>query len=220
MVSVSCARCDLDDAGVLLPHLADVEAEEISRAGGSVRIAARTQSSPAACPGCGVMSRRVHSRYERRLLDTAIGVCEVVICLAVRRFLCLSPDCAKATFAEQVSGLTGRHARRTPGLAGVLQAVALALGGRAGARLSGRLACTVSRMTLLRLIRARPGPAVSTAPRVRGGVPPGAQPLSAAAAGHGRRRLRGGDLPGGPPVPVPVPGVRRPITHDDALRPG
>ena len=153
---------------MLLPHLADVEAEEISRAGGSVRIAARTQSSPAACPGCGVMSRRVHSRYERRLLDTAIGGCEVVICLAVRRFLCLSPDCAKATFAEQVSGLTGRHARRTPGLAGVLQAVALALGGRAGARLSGRLACTVSRMTLLRLIRARPGPAVSTAPRVRG----------------------------------------------------
>ncbi len=51
------------------------------------------------------MSFRVHSRYERRLLDTAIGGCEVVICLAVRRFICLSPECAKVTFDEQISGL-------------------------------------------------------------------------------------------------------------------
>ena len=40
----------------------------------------------------------------------------------------------------------------------MLQAIALALGGRAGARLSGRLACPASRSTLLRLIRALPDP--------------------------------------------------------------
>lgn len=91
-----------------------------------------------------------------------------MICLTVRRFLCRDPGCPKVTFAEQVRGLTSRHARRTPGLTGVLEAVALALGGRAGARLSGRLAAEVSRMTLLRLIRALPDPAVSTAPRVLG----------------------------------------------------
>ena len=85
------------------------------------------------------MSGRVHSRYERRLLDTAIGGCEVVICLSVRRYFCRSPQCAKITFAEQVSGLTSRHARCTPAVTAVLEAVALALGGRAGARLSGRL---------------------------------------------------------------------------------
>jgi hypothetical protein len=104
----------------------------------------------------------------RRLLDTAVGGCEVVICLAVRRFFCLAPECAKVTFAQQVSGLTSRHARRTPAMTAVLQAVALALGGRAGARLSGRLAAGVSRMTLTRLIRALPDPAVDKAPRVLG----------------------------------------------------
>ena len=72
------------------------------------------------------------------------------------------------TFAEQVSGLTSRHARRTPAVTAVLQAVALALGGRAGARLTGRLAAGVSRMTLIRLIRAMPDPAVSASPRVLG----------------------------------------------------
>ena len=92
----------------------------------------------------------------------------MVICLVVRRFRCLSPECAKSTFAEQVGGLTSRHARRTPAVTAVLQAVALALGGRAGARLSCRLAAGVSRMTLIRLVRAMPDPAVSASPRVLG----------------------------------------------------
>lgn len=46
--------------------------------------------------------------------------------------------------------------RRTRGLGGVLQAVAMAPGCRAGARLTGRLARAVSRSTLIRLIRAAP----------------------------------------------------------------
>jgi transposase len=153
---------------VLLPHLADVDVEEVSRIGGTIRILARVTAASAACPGCGMLSRRVHSRYERHLLDTAIGGCGVMTCLVVRRFLCLSPECAKRTFAEQVSGLTSRHARRTPAVTAVLEAVALALGGRAGARLTGRLAAGVSRMTLLRLIRAMRGPAADKAPRVLG----------------------------------------------------
>jgi Transposase len=65
---------------------------------------------------------------------------------------CSNPMCAKTTFAEQVPGLTTRYGRRTCTLQAVLQAVALALGGRAGARLTGRLACAVSRSTLIRLI--------------------------------------------------------------------
>src|ERR1019366_5043797 len=47
------------------------------------------------------------------------------------------------------------------------RAVALALGGRPGARLAGRLACPASRSTLLRLIRALPDPAAGT-PKVLG----------------------------------------------------
>jgi transposase len=121
-------------------------------------VLARTCAREAACPGCGVVSRRVHSRYERKLADTASGGLEVLIHLQARRFSCRNGACVKATFAEQVPGLTVRYGRRTCGLDGVLQAVAMALGGRAGARLSGRLACSASRSTLLRLIRAAPDP--------------------------------------------------------------
>jgi transposase len=113
-------------------------------------------------------SRRVHSGYERRLLDTAVAGQETLIHLRVRRFFCTNAGCVKKTFAEQVPGLTTRYGRRTAGLARVLRAVALALGGRAGARLTGRLAAAVSRMTLIRFIRALPEPAVIRAPAVLG----------------------------------------------------
>jgi len=42
----------------------------------------------------------------------------------------------------------------------MLEAVALALGGRAGARLTDRLGPQVGRMTLLRLVRALPEPPI------------------------------------------------------------
>lgn len=57
-------------------------------------------------PACGIVSRRVHSRYEWRLCDTAVAGQETMIHLRVRRFFCNNGDCANKTFAEQVPGLT------------------------------------------------------------------------------------------------------------------
>ena len=127
-------------------------------AGKSVRIQARAGAREVACPACGVLSGRVHSRYQRQPADTAAGGQEILVRLQVRRFFCDNGGCVKATFAEQFPGLTTRYGRRTRGLDAILQAIALALGGRAGARLSGRLACPASRSTLLRLIRTLPDP--------------------------------------------------------------
>ncbi|MEV5540114.1 ISL3 family transposase [Saccharopolyspora shandongensis] len=132
-----------------------------------VRIEASTLTGRVACPGCGTLSERVHSRYQRRLSDTAISGREVLIRLRVRRLFCDNTECAKKTFAEMVPELAARYGRRTTVLERVLCAVALALGGRAGARLTQRLAAAVSRMTLLRLVRALPDPEQVT-PRVLG----------------------------------------------------
>ncbi|MFE9328958.1 ISL3 family transposase [Nocardia sp. NPDC052278] len=123
-----------------------------------IGISACTGDDAVGCPGCSMLSKRVHSRYERRLSDTAVGGHEVMIRLRVRRLFCDNHDCGRKTFAEQVPNLAGRHARRTTILQRVLCAVALALGGRPGARLTRHLAAAVSRMTLLRQIRALPDP--------------------------------------------------------------
>jgi len=114
-----------------------------------------------------MVSGRVHSRYDRRLSDTAAAGREVLIRLTVRRLFCDNPGCARKTFAEQLPELAARHARRTAILQRVLDAVALSLGGRAGARLTRHLAASVSRMTLLRMVRGLPDPQRPT-PRVLG----------------------------------------------------
>lgn len=98
----------------------------------------------------------MHSRYRRYVSDCAIGGAETLICLRVRRFFCENSVCARRTFAEQVPGLSTPYSRRTPLLRGMLERIALALGGRPGERLTQRLAVAVSRMTLLRLVRALP----------------------------------------------------------------
>ena len=81
-----------------------------------------------------------------------------MIDLEVRRFFCGNAACGLRTFAEQVPAVAPRHQRRTPLLRSLLEAVALALAGRAGARLAAALGATVSRVTLIRLIRALPDP--------------------------------------------------------------
>jgi zinc-finger of transposase IS204/IS1001/IS1096/IS1165 len=153
------------ELGILLPHLAGVIIEEVAAATGLLLVLARARAGEAACPACGAVSGRVHSRYARRLADAAIGGRRVVIRLAVRRFFCPAPGCKHRTFAEQVPGLAIPYARKTPPLAGVLRDIAIALAGRAGSRLAARLGVPASRQVLLRLVMAAPDPE-APAPRV------------------------------------------------------
>jgi transposase len=157
-VSGCLSCCHGVSLGLLLPHLAGVAVEAAEIAGGRVRIWARASAEGAACPRCGQFSERVHSGYERRLADAPVGGQPVTIRLAVRRFFCGNPDCAAVTFAEQVDGLTSRRARRTPPLARTLTAIALALAGRAGARLAAGLDLTAGRSSMLRLVMVLPDP--------------------------------------------------------------
>jgi len=118
------------------------------------------------CPACGVRSSRVHSRYERRLADTAAGGQETLVHLRVRRFFCRNDPCASTTFAEQVPGPD------QPLRAPQQRAEQDAAGDRAGPGRPGRCpaerpAGLFSRSTLLRLIRALPDPCAGT-PRVLG----------------------------------------------------
>jgi len=143
---------------LLLPHLAGVAVGAAEVTGGRVRIWARASAPDAACPRCGRQSGRVHSGYVRRLADAPAGGQPVTICLAVRRFFCGNPDCAAVTFAEQVDGLTARRARKTPALARMLTAIALALAGRPGSRLAGALGLAAGRSGMLRRVMALPDP--------------------------------------------------------------
>ncbi len=170
------AICVLPDAivpavvclGDLLPHLGGLGIDRVTSGPGGVVIEARCGAAGAACPGCGGLSSRLHSGYTRTVADGPLGGRPVCIRLAVRRFFCGNRACGRVTFAEQAAGLTGRYLRRSLPLRELLAQVALALAGRAGARLAAAAGAPVHRSTLLRLVAALPEPVISAAPEILG----------------------------------------------------
>jgi transposase len=144
---------------MLFPQLAGLEilrAEDLGADG--VRLTARTRTAAAACRRCGQVSSAGHDRYPRWLQDLPCGSRPVEVLVSVRRFRCANAECPAVTFAEQLPGLTAWYQRRTAGLRTLLEAAALALAGRAGARLAAVLGAAVSRHTMIRLVRAMPDP--------------------------------------------------------------
>jgi transposase len=144
---------------MLFPQLAGLDVTCVEDLGeDGVRITARTRAEPAPCRLCGRASESGHDRYRRRLAGLPCGGRVVEIRMSVRRLRCANPRCPAATFAEQVPGLTAYYQRRTPGLRAWLEATALALAGRAGARLAAASGAPASRHALIRLVRAMPDP--------------------------------------------------------------
>jgi len=122
----------------------------------------------ALCPQCQVASRRVHSRYQRRLLDVPLGRHTVQLHVQVRKFRCDNPDCPQAIFTERLLPWLAPSARRTRQLDEDLTAVSCENGAEDGARVARRLRLgTWSPNVLLRLTRRAPDP-VSATPRVLG----------------------------------------------------
>ena len=136
--------------------------DDVRQGPGGVRLAARVRASTADCARCGQPAARVHSSYRRHLSDAPISGRPVAVVLRVRRFFCDNAGCKARTFAEQVPGLTTPRARRTGLLKATLEAIGLALAGRAGARLADKLGVPVSRDSMLRLVRALPDPPIGT----------------------------------------------------------
>nr|WP_166682635.1 transposase family protein [Streptomyces sp. 846.5] len=152
---------------VLFPQLDAVVVESVVVVADVVVVIARTRAAPVGCPGCGQRSSWEHSRYVRHVGDEAVGGRAVRIDLSVRRLYCENTACPKATFVEQVAGLTVRYQRRTPALQRVVEAIAVALAGSAGARLLVHLHQVFSWSTLLRCVMALPDP-LAAVPRVLG----------------------------------------------------
>jgi transposase len=117
-----------------------------------------TTAPTACCPCCAVPSASVHSRYQRQLTDLPWGTRPIRFQLTVRKFVCRNPACGRRLFTERLPELVAPYARKTQRLVAALQAIGMALGGQAGARLTQRLGLPTSRDTLLRLVRRLPLP--------------------------------------------------------------
>lgn len=120
----------------------------------------RSRSPTATCPGCGRVSGRIHSRYQRRLGDLPIGGQPMRLVVTARRFRCDALSCGRRIFTERIAA-TKPWARRTARLDALAHHLALALGGRPAESFAKRLQLPLSRDTLLRLVRRQGAPSGS-----------------------------------------------------------
>jgi transposase len=111
-------------------------------------------SSRGACPLCGCLSGRVHSRYTRTLADLPWQGRAVAVRVRARRFRCATAGCPRRIFTERLPEVAHPRARRTGRLGDAQRDIGFALGGEPGSRLAGRLAMGVSGDTLLRMVRS------------------------------------------------------------------
>ena len=133
--------------------------ESLSVETGHVIIWAGSGARRCICPLCGHGSSRVHSRYVRTVSDLPWhGIC-VTFKIRARRFFCGETSCERKIFCERLPDVAAR-ARKTVRLEEALLAIALELGGRAGARLALELGIVAARDTLLKRIKAAPLPEV------------------------------------------------------------
>jgi transposase len=134
---------------------------ELDPAQGVIALSLRSQQTSFSCPHCEASTERVHSHYQRTLADLPWGDWSVRLGLTVRKCFCDNPHCGRRIFTERLPEVVAPWARKTVRLCERLTAIAAALGGAAGSRLSHLLGMPAARNTLLRLIRAAPLPSDS-----------------------------------------------------------
>src|SRR5690349_8337650 len=135
----------------LCPSAIELQLDQVVFRSPELIVTARARRRVVACPHCGQASTRVHSRYHRTLADLPWHGLRVRLTLEVRRFFCDMPGCPRRIFTERLPRTAAPYARRTVRAVDALKMIALAVGGRGGARLAQALGMTASPQTMLAL---------------------------------------------------------------------
>src|SRR5689334_13767501 len=107
----------------LLPDPALVRLDRIVPGAATITLVMTSTRESVTCPGCGRLTRRVHSRYARTLADLPWNGSQVRLRLHTRRFFCSAAACSTRVFTERLPALVKRYARRTLRLQELLQLI-------------------------------------------------------------------------------------------------
>ena len=115
-------------AGLIVEHVTENESVIV--------VSARAKANQRACPRCGKLSSRVHSRYVRAAADLPCAGKQVELRLVARRFVCNALFCQQRIFAERFDdGIIAERARRTSRLECIVHQSWAGAGWSAGSRL-------------------------------------------------------------------------------------
>ncbi len=116
----------------LFPNAGEAVLESVKVEGrGLLLMMLRASGEESFCPQCHRLSTRVHSHYQRKVLDLPWEGIPVRIQLHARRFFCDTEGCGPRIFTERLPNTVRRYARSTCRLSDDIEQIALALGGSA-----------------------------------------------------------------------------------------
>ena len=130
--------------------------ESVTRDEDTIFVTVRAEARVVMCPLCGSPSRRINSRYVRKVYDLPCSGRDVHLRVVTRRFCCEATHCRRRILAKRFDdAVLPVRSRRTPRLECIVHHLGLALGGRPAASFARRMIVPVSNNTLLRLVRRR-----------------------------------------------------------------
>ena len=138
------------ETSTLLPCIDGIEIDSITAQHAAIVVRLSTVALSAACPLCGRLSERVHSRYERTLTDLPWNRITVRLHLRTRKFFCDNGGCQRQVFTEPIPELAARYARKTARLSDTLLRLTYIIGGEAATRIARMLGLLVSPDGLLK----------------------------------------------------------------------
>ena len=133
--------------------------DRVDQSDDTMMVMVRSSAASGLCPACRAPSKRIHSRYRRRLSDLPWAGRSVQLVLLARRFYCDKVLCGRRIFTERFDPrVLAPWGRRTTRLDDLVHHLGLALGGRPAASFARRLMVPASNDTLLRVVRRRGAP--------------------------------------------------------------
>jgi len=124
----------------------------------TISIQIHATAATAACPRCGTIGSRIHSRYQRTIADGPFGGRALVFKLRVRKWICPSPAGPQRIFAERFPDLVQRYGRMTERANQVLQSIGVTTNGADAARIVTSLGMPTSAKTIIRRVLRLPVP--------------------------------------------------------------
>jgi transposase len=105
------------------------------------------------CPICKTKSNRIHSKYDRGLVDLPIAGKLSKISLKARKFFCDQVECLRKVFTERFDSEIFPYQRRMARSVNILEKLGTELGGNRGSNITEYAGIPVSPSTTLRIIR-------------------------------------------------------------------
>ena len=140
----------------LIPDPESLRLECIASGTHLITLIVKTFRPQARCPSCGQPSKRIHSRYERRITDLPWNGIPVRLHLRTRKFFCTNDNCSRSIFTERLPQVVESYARSSLRFNDAVRMIGYIAGGEAGARLALELGYRVSPDTLLERVRKAP----------------------------------------------------------------